>query len=178
MKRPQSITIIGTVLLLHGLLLSLFPGLLIGLLIAQRLTVLPTELATALATLDLPDLLVIASALVIGIFGVVSSIGLLRLRSWGWLMVMIVQGVSMIVNLITYLRGNADHLTYLGMLFAAVIVLYLNQHEFQQVFDVADYQTKSNPAPFRKLTTSAQQEPEETVPEIATRENTSGDSFV
>jgi hypothetical protein len=145
MKRPQSITIIGTVLLLQGLLLSLFPGVLIGLLIAKNLDVLPAELSTTLETLDVPDLLVIASALVIGVFGVVSSIGLLRLRSWGWLMVMIVQGVNMIVNLITYLRGNADNLTYLGMLFSVVIVLYLNQHEIKQVFDVVLHQTRTDP---------------------------------
>jgi uncharacterized membrane protein (DUF2068 family) len=77
---------------------------------------------------------VLASITVHGIFGIVSSIGLLRMRPWAWLMAMIVQGISMILYLADYIRGVPN---YVGMIFAVFVVFYLNQRDIQLIFDVA-----------------------------------------
>lgn len=137
MKRPRSVTIIGLLLLLQGLFLALFGGTVVALRVASRLDALPANEQVDVPWALLPDMLSSTSTLVIGVFGLVSSIGLLRLRSWSWLMAMIVQGVSMILNLIDYTRGEAN---YLAMLFAAVVVFYLNRRDIRQVFNTAAYQ--------------------------------------
>jgi hypothetical protein len=134
MKRPRSVTLIGAALLLHGLGLTAFGGTLIGLILAQQFGWLTPDYAAQVATLQLPSLLVLVSITVQGIFGIVSSIGLLRMRPWAWLMAMIVQGISMILYLADYVRGSPN---YVGMAFAVFVVFYLNQRDIQRIFDVA-----------------------------------------
>lgn len=139
MKRPLIVTIIGVLLLLQSLFSTLFAGGVIALSIAMEQEMLPPDLAADFARLALPDTLSLTTVLTIGIFGLVSSVGLLRLRPWGWLMAMIVQGVSLVVNLLDYVRGDPN---YFYLLFSVVVVLYLNQRGIQQVFDVTSYPTR------------------------------------
>jgi hypothetical protein len=142
MKRPRSVTLIGTALLLHGLGLTLFGGTLIGLILAHEFGWLAPANAAQVAALQLPGLLVLISVTVQGVFGIVSSIGLLRMRPWAWLMAMIVQGISMIVYLVDYIRGVPN---YIGMVFAVFVVFYLNQRDIQLIFDVARHQSATSP---------------------------------
>jgi hypothetical protein len=86
------------------------------------------------------DLLATASLLVLGIATVVGSIGLLRLRPWAWLMLMLVQGGALIVYLLDYVQGVADSFTRLSMFFSACVVFYLNQRDIRQLFQVAVHQ--------------------------------------
>jgi hypothetical protein len=142
MKRPRSVTIIGVLLLVQGLVLSIAPGVLIGLMVASYLDVLPEDMANDVSGVVQEGSLPFFSSFVVGIFGLVSSIGLLRTRYWGWLMAMIVQGVAMTLKLIEYTRGQPD---YMQMFVSIIIVFYLNQRHIRQFFDVA--RNPANPQP-------------------------------
>jgi hypothetical protein len=139
--------LIGTALLLHGLGLTLFGGALIGLILAWESGWLAPDNAARVAALQLPSLLVLVSVAVQGIFGIVSSIGLLRMRPWAWLMAMIVQGISLIIYLVDYIRGAPN---YVGMIFAVFVVFYLNQRDIQLMFDVARRRSSTPPPPLEE----------------------------
>jgi hypothetical protein len=147
MKRPRSVTFIGVLLLVQGLILSIAPGVLIGLIIAERLDVLPINETVNVPAILQESTLSFFSTFVVGIFGLVSSIGLLRMRYWGWLMAMIVQGVAMTLKLIEYSRGQPD---YVQMFVSVFIVFYLNQRHIRQFFDVARNPANPQPDPEEK----------------------------
>jgi hypothetical protein len=153
--------LIGTALLLHGLGLTLFGGALIGLILARESGWLAPDNVAQVADLQLPSLLVLVSVAVQGIFGIVSSIGLLRMRPWAWLMAMIVQGISLIVYLVDYIRGAPN---YVGMIFAVFVVFYLNQRDIQLMFDVARRRSSTPPPP-----------PEERAPDAAHLKHPAGE---
>lgn len=140
MKRPRRVTIIGSLLLLQGLALLAVAAVLITWANTEHLDMLPQALAAEVQAMTLGEMMFVATALVMGIFGVVSGIGLLRLRPWAWLMAMIVQGIGMIIDLIEYARGRPNYIT---MTFAVVVVLYLNQGSIQEAFQVARHQTQA-----------------------------------
>ncbi len=135
MKRLRSVTIIGSLLLMQSLLFIFVFGVAVVLVYAEQFGRLPPELAAQVEALGLalPDVLVISSVFVIGVFGLVSSIGLLRMRRWGWLMTMLVQGISMVMLLVDYFQGQPN---YAWMLFTVFVVLYLNQRDIQHAFEV------------------------------------------
>lgn len=166
MKRPRSVTLIGTALLLHGLGLTLFGGTLIGLILALESGWLAADTAAQVAALHLPGLLTLVSITVQGIFGIVSSIGLLRMRPWAWLMAMIVQGISLIIYLVDYIRGTPN---YIGMIFAVFVVFYLNQRDIQLLFDVSRQRNTASP-PLEGTAPA-----EEPVPEAARLKHPAGD---
>jgi uncharacterized membrane protein (DUF2068 family) len=147
MKRPRSVTVIGVLLLMQGLILSIAPGVLIGLIIADHLDVLPVYETIDVSTIVQESTLSLFSTFVVGIFALVSSIGLLRLRYWGWLMAMIVQGVAMIIKLIEYWRGPPD---YIQMFVSVIIVFYLNQRHIRHFFDMARNPANPQPDPDEK----------------------------
>ncbi len=140
MTRPRIVTLIGLLLFFQGLAFALLASAVMALYSIQRLHIQfsPSimELLAQLPRISLADLLSVTSLLVLGVFGLVSSVGLLRLRPWGWLMAMIVQGISLVVDLADYLRGNPN---YFDMVFSVIVVLYLNQRSIQQIFDVVRY---------------------------------------
>jgi hypothetical protein len=60
-----------------------------------------------------------------------ASLGLLRLKRWGWVLSMILIGTSLIYNIWLYFQGDAH---YLDMVSNIVIVFYLNQRDVQAPF--------------------------------------------
>jgi uncharacterized membrane protein (DUF2068 family) len=133
-------------LLLQGLILTIVPGLGLSLLAAETMQPDSEDLAQLTELVTMNDILTLLSLLVIGIFGFVSSTGILRLRPWGWLMAMLVQGISLIVCLIDYVQGEPN---YVWMLFSVVVVFYLNLRDIQQIFDIAAAQEQRK-RPLRK----------------------------
>ncbi len=144
MKRPFAITLIGWLLLLEGLLTTIVSGLGLTMLAAVLFEVLPAHISEDFVMPRLPELGFVPSAFVLGIFSLVSSIGLLRLRAWGWLMTMIVQGISLIIGLAEYVQGEAN---YLRMLFSVVIVFFLNQRTIKQVFEIITHTSSATHQP-------------------------------
>ncbi|MCG8350030.1 MAG: hypothetical protein MI924_19875, partial [Chloroflexales bacterium] len=82
-------------------------------------------------------MLLSSAYITLGIFAMVSGIGMLRMRSWAWLMAMIIQGIAMTIGLFNYFQGQPS---YLEMLFSVIIVFYLNQRDIQRAFSVAQHQ--------------------------------------
>jgi hypothetical protein len=93
----------------------------------------PQQDALPIPLLDDPPrdavLRAIALVEVAGILVIIS--GLIRLRRWAWVTVMVANGLSMVLNLYHYYRGEPF---YLGMLLSLAIVFYLNSRDVQQAF--------------------------------------------
>lgn len=136
MKRPRIATIVGVIVLIQGLIFTAFASLTLGLFGARLWGTLPPDVVAELPTVRLSAVLFAVTALVMGVVGLVSGVGILRLRSWAWLVAMIAQGINLVTELIDYSRGEAN---YLSMLISVIIVLYLNQRDVQQVFRVAQH---------------------------------------
>lgn len=133
MKRPPGVTIIAVLILLYGLLgtaLGLFVFVLSVLHYTGRL---PTEVVFVIGNGSVFDVLVVAAQFALGVFALVSSIGLLRLRPWSWLMAMLLLGCELAMQLLNYFQGRP---IYLLMLVTAVLVLYLNRHSVREVFSI------------------------------------------
>ncbi|HID53301.1 MAG TPA: DUF2127 domain-containing protein [Anaerolineae bacterium] len=58
-------------------------------------------------------------------------VGLWQMRSWAWLLVMIVTGLSMVLQIWRYFQGFPDYVT---MTINVLVVFYLNQRDMQQAF--------------------------------------------
>lgn len=67
----------------------------------------------------------------LNLLGIVVIFGLLRLRRWAWVLVMIQLGFIMAVDLVMYAEGIPQ---YPSMLTSVIIVFYLNQSEVQEAF--------------------------------------------
>src|SRR5262249_12092344 len=88
MKPPFGVTLIGVLLLLQGLLLTLAAAIVLTFTVAQVADVLPPELARQGVELTGGDVLSNVAHGVIGVFSIVTSIGMLRLRPWAWFVAM------------------------------------------------------------------------------------------
>ncbi len=69
--------------------------------------------------------------LAFALFQVVLVVGLWQMRSWAWLLVMIVTGLTMALQIWRYFQGFPD---YPGMAINVLVVFYLNQRDVQRVF--------------------------------------------
>lgn len=107
---------------------------------------LPPDIAFELPAVRLPNLLLAASALVMGGVGLVSGIGILRLRSWAWLMAMIAQGINLLAEMVNYTRGQSS---YISLVVSTIIVFSLNQRDVQIAFRVAH--RREDPASVRTV---------------------------
>ncbi len=58
-------------------------------------------------------------------------IGLLRLRRWGWFLVMLNTGVGMVLNIWAFYNPRPN---YIAMAVSVLIVFYMNQRDVQQAF--------------------------------------------
>lgn len=71
----------------------------------------------------------------LGVLALVTATGFLRLRPWAWVMAMLVQGLSLFVALVFYFRYRPQDLVIYGMMvYAIIMVLYLNYAEVPAVF--------------------------------------------
>lgn len=64
-----------------------------------------------------------------------AALGLLFLKRWGWILTMILTGISLSYAIWSYFQGNPN---YIGMVMDLVIVFYLNQREVQLPFMQAE----------------------------------------
>jgi hypothetical protein len=67
----------------------------------------------------------------LSLLSIVVVFGLLRLRRWAWVLVMIQLGMVMALDLALYFVGSPQ---YASMLISVVTVFYLNQSEVQDAF--------------------------------------------
>jgi len=73
----------------------------------------------------------------LGVLALVAAAGFLRLRPGAWVMAMLVQGLSLLVALVFYFRYRPQDLLIYGMMvYALIMVLYLNYAEVPAVFRV------------------------------------------
>lgn len=138
MKRPLGVTILGVLTLLQGLTLIVLAVLALVFEITLLTGTIPLERIHVFAVLTPGDILSAVGLAVFGVLGLVSGIGILRLRAWAWLMGMLLQGVTLATLLIGYFQGYPS---YFNMLLGAIIVFYLNQRTIRQAFDVAPRST-------------------------------------
>ena len=68
--------------------------------------------------------------IIVGVF-LLASLGLLRLKRWGWVLSMLLIGTNLVYNIWLYFQGDAH---YLDMVANIVIVFYLNQRDVQAPF--------------------------------------------
>ena len=64
-------------------------------------------------------------------FEVLSVLGLLMLRRWGWVLTMILTGIGLSYAIWSYFQGSPH---YIPMVIYLVIVFYLNQRDVQSAF--------------------------------------------
>jgi hypothetical protein len=143
--RPDGVTILALLLLVQGVLLVVL-GIVVPALPAARM--LPGVVARLLAAVSLGSLLPGVAQAGLGVAALITSIGIFQLRPWAWLMAMALQGVILVVLLIEYLLGGHS---YLDMLLASVVALYLNWRPIRQAFDIAQHQAGMTPVvPMRR----------------------------
>jgi hypothetical protein len=133
MKRPLGVKVIAVLLLLYGLVgtvLGLFVLVVSALHYAGKA---PPELVIVITGWSFFDVFMVAAQTALGVFAVVSGIGMLRLRPWAWLMAMLLLGCELAIQLINYFQGRP---AYLLMLLTALLVFYLNRHSIREVFGI------------------------------------------
>lgn len=138
-RRPRSVTLVGILLLLYGLLLSSVSAGVVVLLwnpgVVDDITPISRAITVNLLSTNQFDLMILIDMLLIGIVMVVGGIGILRLRGWAWLMALIGLCVHLVVQIISYWRGQPS---YWEMLLSAVMILLLNLREAQQALGLVD----------------------------------------
>ena len=71
----------------------------------------------------------------LGVVALIAAAGFLRLRAGAWVMAMLVQGLALLVALIFYFRYRPQNLLIYGMMvYALIMVLYLNYAEVPAIF--------------------------------------------
>lgn len=71
----------------------------------------------------------------LGVLALAAATGFLRLRPGAWVVAMLVQGLSLLVALLFYFRYRPQDLLIYGMMvYALIMVLYLNYAEVPAIF--------------------------------------------
>lgn len=93
------------------------------------------ELGPLLAGLDLPPSLsqfvIVAGLAAVVVLNVVTVVGLWRLQRWAWTLMILLVGLSMLVNLWGYFFGEPQ---FFDMTLDVLIVFYLNLRETRAIF--------------------------------------------
>lgn len=149
MRRPRGITLIALLILLDALikLTSASVELLLMLSFSSSNMAI-NDMLFLIGSLSNTSLFGIEVLLAFGIFELISAIGILSLRPWGWLMAMISQGAVLANELARYPQ---DGTLPSGMLVAIAIVFFLNQRHIRRVFVVAQH--RSDPRSLLNLET-------------------------
>src|SRR5579885_2892016 len=133
MKRPLGVLLLGALILVVGLFLSLLTALLLLSTLARSTGNLPPDWVIFGEPRQVQDVLLLAAQFVLGVAAVVSGIGLLLIRTWAWLLALALLGCELIIQLSNYFQGRPN---YWGMLFSALLVLYLNQRPIRKAFHI------------------------------------------
>lgn len=135
-KRPFGVTLVGVLQLLQGLLLVGLAAAVIFLNATLGSGRLGRMLVVNLAGLTLTGVLSAVLVGALGIFLMLSGIGVLRLVSWAWLAAMALQGWSLALFLFSYfIRGQSNYSTYPSVILSVIIVFYLNSRTVRRTFD-------------------------------------------
>jgi uncharacterized membrane protein (DUF2068 family) len=121
-KRPFGVTVIIILQILSTLLLA-------SDVVNKQILSIPTIIFNELfGRIESASIGVAVIAL---IYQLVVAIGLLRLKRWAWLLIMVQLGVGMAIDLWAYTNGTPN---YPRMLINVFMVFYLNQRDVQQAF--------------------------------------------
>jgi hypothetical protein len=136
MKRPFGVTLVGVLQLVQGLLLVGFAAAVIFLNATLGSGRLGRMLVVNLAGLTLTGVLSAVLVGALGIFIMLSGIGVLRLVSWAWLAAMALQGWTLALFLFAhFIRGQSNYSTYPSVFLSVIIVFYLNSRTVRRTFD-------------------------------------------
>jgi predicted membrane channel-forming protein YqfA (hemolysin III family) len=130
-KRTRAILLLGLLLMAKGLVLLVAFGTLLAGALNRAQDVLTTTPPSALPQPTRADLVEATAYLVVGVFVLIGSFGLLRLRGWGWLLAMIGQGIALVLGLVAYVSSQPN---YLLLLIDVLLVFYLNHYDVYVVF--------------------------------------------
>jgi hypothetical protein len=133
-RRPVPVTILAALQLVTALLLGVFA---VGL--ALDATVASTFLGDAAGTGEAAGLEAATLAVIIGIMAaleLVAAVALLRLSRLGWTLTMLLAGVSLATQILTF--WSTGEVLTLSMLLGVATVLYLNQRPVRVAFGLAD----------------------------------------
>lgn len=137
MKRPFGVTLVGVLLLVQGLFLMILAGAAFFLNATQGSAVPAPLLALDYTTLTITGVLSAMIVGALGIFIVLSGIGVLRLLSWAWLAAMALQGWTLALFLWSHFtRAQSDYSGYPGVFLSVVIVFYLHSRAVRSTFDL------------------------------------------
>jgi hypothetical protein len=117
--RPIGLIFVAVVQLIHA-----------GILLAAGLGVegIPMVGVPPFAALD-RDIIRAADILAAAII-IIGAVGLLLMRSWGWVISMLVVGAGLLIGLLRVPHGNPD---YLALAFDVVSAFYLNQRSVRMI---------------------------------------------
>lgn len=143
-KRPFGVTLVGVLLLVQGLLLAVAASAIIFLSAAPDARLMSYLLGVGYARVTVTNLLATVLVGVLGLFIVLSGVGVLRLISWAWLAAMALQGWSLALFLFDYFtRVQSGYRGYLSVLLSLVIVFYLNSRTVRRTFDLVRHRASA-----------------------------------
>jgi len=126
-KRPGAVTIVGLLLLLQTVVLFIFG-------IASLInTSLRFDITVVNIVRELPHALRGIFFIALAWLGAIITFHFLRLRSTAWVSAMLLQGLTLLMALGVYLRGQAPY-GYPMMLFGIFMVLYLHNPDVHNAF--------------------------------------------
>lgn len=132
-NRPTGITILAILALIGGLYLLFIGGFstVIGPMVGLEMTT-QTDDATAMAVGGAMTIMGIGT-LVVGIFQLVAAYGLFTLKSWAWILMVIMQVLSLIMNGFKLTAPDKTP-AVVAVVIAAVILYYLFRPTVKQAF--------------------------------------------
>jgi hypothetical protein len=150
MKRPRGVTIIACLLLAQGVAQGALVSVFIAAFIVTLVQPPPSWLISVFANMSLGNWAGIVASAIVAILALASGVALLLLRSWAWMVAMLLQGYSLAISLWSLYRGYHP---YVEMLLPIIIVFYLNTREVRRVFE-----SLRHPASARNLATLGPQD--------------------
>jgi hypothetical protein len=142
MKRPRGVTIIGSLLIVQGLVGILTAGVIIAAHFPGLSQQLPSEVRINLDITSAGNWTYICVYAIISLLALTGGFALLLMRPWAWTVAMLVQGYALVIDLWTFFQGEV---LYLQMLLAIVIVFYLNTREVRSVFQTRQHPMEDAP---------------------------------
>jgi hypothetical protein len=133
-RRPVPVTILAAIQLVTALLLGVSA---VGLVLDP--TIASATLGDAVGTGEVTGLEVATLAVILGVMAaleLVAAVALLRLSRLGWTLTMLLAGVSLATQILTF--WSTGEVLTLSMLLSVATVLYLNQRPVRVAFGLAD----------------------------------------